>query len=72
MHNKVKILIMYTVYLCIYFISAPDLSAGFVQTQYSVLETDVLEGVTVCAFINGNINQNIVLSLSVSGGNATG
>ena len=55
-----------------YSISVPNLSAGFVQTQYSVLETDGLNGVTVCAFINGNINQNIVLSLSVSGGNATG
>ena len=71
MHNRVNLTNnIYTLFM--YSISVPNLSAGFVQTQYSVLETDGLNGVTVCAFINGNINQNIVLSLSVSGGNATG
>ena len=51
---------------------APTLTAGFVQTSYEVLEKDGLNGATVCAFVNGLINQPITLVLSVIGGDATG
>ena len=50
-----------------------DLSAGFVITDVRVSETDRLTSARLCAFVNGQILQQVVLEISiVPGGTATG
>lgn len=53
----------------------PDtaLTAGFVQTDVQVLETDGFTSARVRAFVNGRITQPVTLQISIQpGGTATG
>ena len=49
-----------------------DLTAGFVQTDIQVLETDGLTSARLRAFVNGKIVEPVILTFTVTGGTATG
>lgn len=49
-----------------------DLSAGFVQTNVQVPETDGLTSARLRAFVNGRIIQPVILQISIRSGTATG